>query len=179
MAALQVRDVTTASYVGSHYNRLLNPLTIGRMPNFYLPCKDGYVTIAAPMEIHWERLTQMMGDPAWARSDEYATEPARTENWISLRLKLIEWTMTLTGDELHAFAEQSQLPIFPFYSIRKMADSEHSRERGTLVEVEIGGKTAWMPAAPVKMRATPWFLRRPAPRLGEHSAAILKDGIAA
>jgi len=179
MAALQIRDVTNASYVGSHYNRLLNPITIGRMPNFYVPCKDGYVTVAAPMEIHWERLTQTMGDPEWARSELYATETARTANWVTLRMKIIEWTMTLTGDELHAFAEQAQLPIFPFYSIRKMADSEHSRERRTLVEIEIGGKAARMPAAPLKMRATPWSLRRPAPHLGEHSAEILKDGMAA
>jgi crotonobetainyl-CoA:carnitine CoA-transferase CaiB-like acyl-CoA transferase len=179
MAALQIRDVTNASYVGSHYNRLLNPITIGRMPNFYVPCKDGYVTVAAPMEIHWERLTQTMGDPEWARSELYATETARTANWVTLRMKIIEWTMTLTGDELHAFAEQAQLPIFPFYSIRKMADSEHSRERRTLVEIEIGGKAARMPAAPLKMRATPWSLRRPAPHLGEHSAEILKDGMTA
>jgi crotonobetainyl-CoA:carnitine CoA-transferase CaiB-like acyl-CoA transferase len=87
--------------------------------------------------------------------------------------------MTLTGDELHALAEQSQLPMFPFYSIRKMADSDHSRERRTLIEVQIGGKAARMPAAPVQMRVTPWSLRRPAPRLGEHSATILKDGMAA
>jgi crotonobetainyl-CoA:carnitine CoA-transferase CaiB-like acyl-CoA transferase len=179
MASLQARDVTNASYVGSHYNRLLNPVTIGRMPNFYLPCKDGYVTVAAPMEIHWERLTQAMGDPDWARSEQYSTEIARTANWVTLRLKLIDWTMRLTGDELHALAEKSQLPIFPFYSIRNLVDSEHSRERRTLIEIDIGGKPARMPAAPVKMRATPWALRRPAPRLGEHSAAILKDGMAA
>jgi crotonobetainyl-CoA:carnitine CoA-transferase CaiB-like acyl-CoA transferase len=179
MAAMQVRDVTAASYVGSNYNRLLNPITIGRMPNFYLPCKDGYVTVAAPMEIHWERLIQAMGNPAWAQSAQYATEVARTANWVSLRLKLIDWTMTVTGDELHALGEQWQLPIFPFYSIRKMVDSDHSRERRTLAEVEIGDKPARMPAAPFQMRGTPWTLRRPAPRLGEHTAAILKDGVAA
>jgi len=179
VAAMQIRDVTSASYIGSRYNRLLNPITIGRMPNFYLPCKDGYVTVAAPMEIHWKRLTQAMGNPTWAQSETYATEAARTANWVTLRLKLIEWTMTLTGAELHALAEKMQLPIFPFYSIRKMAESEHSRERRTLVEVEIGGRSAHMPAAPFKMRATPWTLRRPAPRLGEHTAMILKDGLAA
>ena len=84
----------------STYNRLLNPTTIGRMPNFYLPCKDGYVTIAAPMDIHWERLVEAMGSPAWALSPDFSTSPARTANWIALRLRLIDWTMTLTGDEL-------------------------------------------------------------------------------
>ena len=179
MAAMQIRDVTTSAYGGSRYNRLLNPTTIGRMPNFYLPCKDGYVTVAAPMEVHWERLTQTMGDPAWARSEGYATEAARTANWVTLRMKLIEWTMTLTGDELYAFAEKSQLPIFPFYSIRKMADSDHSRERRTLVEFDLGGHKARMPAAPFAMRETPWSLRRPAPHLGEHNATILDGGQAA
>lgn len=179
MAAMQIRDVTNSSYVGSHYNRLLNPTTIGRMPNFYLPCKDGYVTVAAPMEVHWERLIQAMGNPAWAQSEDYATEAARTANWVMLRLKLIEWTMTQTGDELYAFAEKSQLPIFPFYSIRKMVDSNHSHERRTLVEVDIGGHVARMLAAPFAMRATPWTLRRPAPHLGEHTAMVLDGGQAA
>lgn len=179
MAAMQIRDVTNAAYVGSHYNRLLNPITIGRMPNFFLPCKDGYVTVAAPMEVHWERLKEGMGNPAWAQSELYATEAARTANWVSLRLKLIDWTMTLTSDEMHAFGETSQLPIFPFYSFRKMAASEHTRVRGTLADIEIGGRPARMPAAPFQMRGTPWSLRRPAPHLGEHNATILKDGVAA
>ncbi len=179
MASLQIRDVMTASYVGSRYNRLLNPVTIGRMPNFYLPCKDGYVTVAGPMEIHWDRLVETMGNPAWAKSELYSTEIARTANWVALRLKLIEWTMTLTGDELHAFAEKSQLPIFPFYTIRRLTEIEHSRVRQTFVEVDIGGKQARMPAAPFKMRGTPWSLRYPAPRLGEHTAAVLKDGLPA
>ncbi len=65
---MQHRDITTYSYWGGTYNRLLNPTTIGRMPNFYLPCKDGYVTIPAPMDLHWERLVEAMGEPAWART---------------------------------------------------------------------------------------------------------------
>ena len=122
LASMQIRDVTTFSYAGTPYDRLLNPTTIGRMPNFYLPCKDGYVTVAAPMDIHWERLVEMMGSPAWALSEDYSSTQARIVNWIALRLKLIEWTMTLSGDELHTLAEKSQLPIFPFYSVRKLAD---------------------------------------------------------
>ena len=179
MAAMQIRDVTSASYTGAQYQRLLNPVTIGRMPNFYLPCKDGYVTIAAPMEIHWERLKEGMGNPAWAESDLYSTEKARTANWITLRQRIMEWTVTVSGDDMHALAEKSQLPIFPFYSIRKMSDSDHSRERRTFAEVTIGGKAARMPAAPFQMRGTPWAMRRPAPHLGEHSATLLKGGVAA
>lgn len=175
IAAMQIRDSMSSSYAGERYNRLLNPITIGRMPNFYLPCKDGYATIAAPMDIHWARLIEAMGSPAWALTDDFATGPARTANWIRLRNNLIEWTMTLTGDDLYVLAEKSQLPIFPFYSIRKMINTEHARERRTLVDINIGGRRAGMPAAPFLMRGTPWSLRRPAPRLGEHNDAILQD----
>jgi crotonobetainyl-CoA:carnitine CoA-transferase CaiB-like acyl-CoA transferase len=173
VAALQIRDVMNSAYANDRYNRLLNPITIGRMPNFYLPCKDGYVTIAAPMDIHWERLVEGMGEPAWATSEDYSSSQARTAHWVTLRNKLIEWTMTMTGDELHAMAEKAQLPIFPFYSVRKLVDCDHVVERRALVEVDLGGRMARMPAAPFAMQGTPWALRRPAPHLGEHNDAIL------
>jgi len=178
VASMQIRDVMTSSYAGGHYNRLLNPTTIGRMPNFYLPCHDGYVTVAAPMDIHWQRLVEAMGNPDWALSEDYATGAARTRNWVMLRLKLIEWTMTLSGDEVYVLAEKYQLPMFPFYSIRRMVDSDHSRERRTLVEVNIGGRMARMPTSPYIMGVTPWALRRPAPHLGEHNDTVLGAGAA-
>ena len=41
VASMQHRDVSIHSYWGGTFNRLLNPTSIGRMPNFYLPCKAG------------------------------------------------------------------------------------------------------------------------------------------
>lgn len=175
VASMQHRDVTTSSYWGGTYNRLLNPTTIGRMPNFYLPCKDGYVTIPAPMDLHWERLVEAMGEPAWARTPAFSDGAARTENWIELRMRLIDWTMTLSGEELYGLANQTQLPIFQFYPVRKMVESEQVRERRSVVDIEIGSRRAQMPGAPFMMHATPWALRRPAPRLGEHTTAVLGD----
>jgi len=174
VASMQHRDVTTHSYWGGTFNRLLNPTTIGRMPNFYLPCKDGYVTIPAPMDLHWTRLVEAMGNPAWAMTPAFSTGPARTTNWIELRMRLIDWTMTLSGEELYGLANQTQLPIFQFYPIRKLVESEQVRARGSVVDVEIGKRRAMMPGAPFAMRGTPWALRRPAPRLGEHNVELLR-----
>lgn len=175
VAVMQQRDVTTYSYTGGRYDRLLNPTTVGRMPNFYLPCRDGYVAMAAPMDHQWERLVEAMGHPAWATAAAFADGAARSANWSELRLRLIEWTMTLTGDELYALAGRQRLPIFPFYPLRKMVESEQVRERGSLVDVDVAGRRARMPAGPIAMQATPWTVRRPAPRLGEHTATILRD----
>jgi len=175
VASMQHRDVTTYSYWGGAYNRLLNPTTIGRMPNFYLPCKDGYVTIPAPMDVHWERLVEAMGSPEWAGTPKFATSPARTENWIELRMRLIDWTMTLSGEELYGLANQTQLPIFQFYPVRRLVQCDQVAARNSVVDIEIGHRRAKMPGAPFIMRATPWTLRRPAPRLGEHNAMLLDE----
>jgi crotonobetainyl-CoA:carnitine CoA-transferase CaiB-like acyl-CoA transferase len=175
VAAMQQRDVTAYSYANLRHTRLLDPAVIGRMPNFYLPCRDGYVAVAAPLDLHWQRLIEAMGTPPWAGAPEFATGAARTANWSELRLRIMEWTMTVTGDELYTIAVKQGLPMFPFYSIRKMAESAHVRSRETLVDVEIGGRDARMPAAPFKMQKTPWSLRRPAPRLGEHTDMILRE----
>ncbi len=175
VAALQHRDMTTHAYLGGTFNRLQNPLNIGRMPNFYLPCKDGYATIAAPMSIHWERLVEAMGNPAWARSADFDSTDARMRNWKELQRRLTEWTMTVTGDELYALAGARQLPIFPFYPVRKLVDSAHVAARASVVEFTLGTRRARMPAAPLSMQATPWTLRRPAPRLGQHTAQVLTE----
>jgi crotonobetainyl-CoA:carnitine CoA-transferase CaiB-like acyl-CoA transferase len=52
----------------------------------------------------------------------------------------------------------------------------HINERGVIVEVDdpdLGSLP--MPAPPARLSATPATLRRPAPRLGEHSREILAE----
>lgn len=171
-AAIQVRDLMPSSYGGKPYNRLPNPVSIGRMPNFYLPCSDGWVTVAAPMQVHWLRLVEAMGAPDWALSEAYATEKARFANWRDLRQALSHWTLLCSSDELHALGELHKIMIFPHFPISRTVGSDHVTSRESLVPVRIGGHDAQMPGAPFKMSTTPWALRRPAPALGEHDAAV-------
>ncbi|MEO3388767.1 CoA transferase [Mesorhizobium sp. CAU 1741] len=171
-ACIQVRDLMPSAYGNAVYNRLLNPVSIGRMPNFYLPCKDGYVTVAAPMDIHWTRLVEALGSPDWAVSEKYATEAARVANWEELRGNLSKWTQSLDSEELFALGERTKMMIFPFYPISRMADSDQVRSRESLVETTIGEAPARMAGAPFALSRTPWSLRRPAPRLGEHNSLL-------
>ncbi|MGE5596623.1 MAG: CaiB/BaiF CoA transferase family protein, partial [Hyphomicrobiales bacterium] len=54
---------------------------------------------------------------------------------------------------------------------------QHFWDRGHFVETTGEGLdgTAVMPGAPYILSATPWELRRPAPRLGEHTAEVLAE----
>jgi benzylsuccinate CoA-transferase BbsE subunit len=45
--------------------------------------------------------------------------------------------------------------------------------RGSLVEFERDGFRVRMPGSPLGLLGSPWALRRPAPRLGEHTQEVL------
>ena len=101
------------------------------------------------MDIHWERLVEAMGEPAWARYADVFRRPRPHRQLDRAADQLIEWTMTLSGDELYGLAETvPSFPIFPFYSIRKLVESEHVRARRSVVDIEIGNRRARMPARP-------------------------------
>jgi crotonobetainyl-CoA:carnitine CoA-transferase CaiB-like acyl-CoA transferase len=175
VATMQQRDIANASYIGGTHMRMFSSTTTGRMPNFYLPCKDGWVAIPAPLEDHWQRLVQAMGRPAWATMPEFSSGAARTANCVELQRRMIEWTMTVTSDELYQVAQELQLLVFPFHSVRKVLASPHVHARGSVIDFELGGRIARMPAAPVNMRGSPWSMRRRAPRHGEHTATVLNE----
>ena len=54
----------------------------------------------------------------------------------------------------------------------ELLQSEQLRERGFLTQTRLNGRVLAAPGAPAKLSATPWALRRPAPRLDEHGAQL-------
>lgn len=172
VAAMEQRDMTAYSYAGLISGRL--PNTIGRMPNFYLPCKDGYVVVAAPLDHQWNRLVELMGDPDWAHSDLFNSADARALHWDGLKALLLDWTMSLTGDEIYRRAQQKGLPFFPFYPLSRTLTSEQVAARESLATVRVAGTAFQIPGAPFRMSKSPWLLRRPAPRLGGDTRHVLR-----
>ena len=173
ITAMEQRDLTAWSYGEMVIGRM--PTSIARMPNYYLPCRDGYVAVAAPWDHQWTRLVKMMGSPEWAFSELFCDDAGRTAYWDALKLLLTEWTMQYDGDEIVRMADEAGLPFFAYYSIAEMAESEHVRARGSLVEQSADSRTFRMPGAPLAMHGTPWAIRRPAPRAGEHTAEVLAE----
>ncbi len=116
-----------------------------------------------------------MGTPEWAQSELFADDAGRAAHWDALKLFLLEWTMQHEGAEIIRLADEAGLPFFTYHSIAQMADSDHVRARGSLVEQACDGDAFRMPGAPLQMHGTPWALRRAAPRLGEHTGEVLAE----
>lgn len=175
VASMQQRDLSNPSYAQGPFKhaRVFSTATFGRMPNFYLPCADGYVAIPAPLQAHWEKLVEAMGSPPWALSDKFSTGAARAAHCIELKQLMSEWTMTVSGDELRDFGQSKGIPIFNFHSVAKMLQSAQVAARHSVVATKVGPQQALIPGSPVGLQG--WEIRRPAPALGEHTAEIIAE----
>ena len=168
------------AHAAYHEPKRREPQVFGVMPNVYLPCKDGYVVIMAVMEAHWRRLMDLAGNPGWSTSEVFGSAPERARNWDALEPLLLEWTMEHSGKEIAQMALESGIPCFPAFSVGQMVDSSHIVERQFMWEFQPPANQAEdpafkLPGYPVRMGATPWRLRRSAPRLGEHTAEVLAE----
>ena len=100
----------------------------------------------------------------------------RARNWDALEPLLLEWTMSHTGEEIARLAQERGVPCFPAYSVGQMMKSPHVAERGFLHELTSpGGQSFKLPGHPIRMGVTPWRSFRPAPRMGQHTAEVLRD----
>ena len=169
-------DLAHASY---HEAKKREPSIFGAMPNAYLPCRDGYVVIMAILDAHWQALMDLTGHSEWGDLEVFATAPERARNWDALEPLLLEWTMNHTGAEITDLAQSKGVPCFPAYSIGEMVESEQMAARDFMWKLTgPAGQTFQLPGYPVRMGATPWRLRRRAPKLGEHNDEITRDWLA-
>jgi crotonobetainyl-CoA:carnitine CoA-transferase CaiB-like acyl-CoA transferase len=164
------------AHASHHEAKRREPTIFGAMPNAYLPCKDGYVVIMAVMDAHWRALMDLTGNPDWGEIEIFANAQERARNWDALEPLLMEWTMNLSGAEITRLAQAQGIPCFPAYTVGDMVDSEHVKAREFMWQMEgPQGQQFQLPGYPVRMAATPWRLRRPAPKLGEHNDEVLTN----
>ncbi len=88
--------------------------------------------------------------------------------------ELLSWSLTRTKQEAMEEAQAAKWPITAVNRPIDLLQDRHFADRGFFVDVERDGLTARMPGAPIRMDDG-WQLRRPAPRLGEHTNEVLAD----
>ena len=144
-----------------------------QQPNCYLPCKDGYVAITAIDRRHWKELTQIIGQPDLEDLEVFIDTQSRATNWDALEPILLEFTMARTGKELEETLQSRGVLCTRAYTIGEVFQSGQMQAREVLWAHDVDGHTALLPSPPYRFSQTPWRLRRPAPRLGEHNSEVL------
>ena len=137
-------------------------------------CRDGEFNIMFMQDHMWKAWAELMGSPDWAARPEFATHVGRTEHQRELTGYIERWAADRTKDEISRLGQSRRVPVFPVNSIAEAVDSAQVQSRNFLRELPLAcGAMARGPGAPYRFSRTPWGLRRPAPRLGEHNAEIL------
>ena len=173
IAAIMTWEVSHASY---HESKTRDPVVAGAQPNAYLPCRDGYVVLAAFLDHHWRGLVKTMGSPDWGDLEVFNTGAERALNWDVLGPLIAEWAMQHTGEEIASLAHQNRVPSFPAYGVGDMMRHEHVQERGYLRTWKApGGKDLQLPGFSVRMSRTPWKDPSPWPAVGQHNAELVRD----
>src|SRR4051794_34169477 len=114
-----------------------------------------------------------MGHPDWASEEIFRDRLARGENLDALNLLMADWVGSWKVQDLYRAAQERRIPFAPVNTMEQLYDSEHLRARRFFVSLDQPGLgRVNLPGAPSQYSAVPWALRRPAPRLGEHTAEI-------
>jgi crotonobetainyl-CoA:carnitine CoA-transferase CaiB-like acyl-CoA transferase len=170
------------SYMGTHYlNTGEVPTPQGSAHEFTVPwqafpARDGYVVIATRQDEFWRRLCAVLGRPELAEDPRFATNPARLEHRAELIPILEQIVRTRTVSEWLEKLRAAGVPAAPVNDLRGAFSEPPVAERGMIVEYEhpeVG--RVRLPGNPIKIAGVQGTISRPAPRLGEHTEAVLAE----
>ena len=145
----------------------------GRKP---APTLDGHVALLPYTAEHWREFFAHAGRDDL--SEKYAVDDrhARNARVQELYADMTAITRTLTTDQLMALCQQLDIPATRIYSIDELPEHPHLKAVGLFVKQQhpsVGPIVAVRP--PTRFARTPAELALPAPLLGEHSAAVLRE----
>ena len=138
--------------------------------------RDGYLTVVIMNPEQWDRFGQTLGDEELRRAPRFATNSERLANHDELRARVeAALAMGSTAEWVERF-EAAQIACGPIYEFDEVFEDPQVRHLGLVTEMEQpGGGPVRMLDFPFKASATPAAIRRPAPRLGEHTAEVLAE----
>jgi crotonobetainyl-CoA:carnitine CoA-transferase CaiB-like acyl-CoA transferase len=152
------------------YHRILAP---DRRP---YQTKDGYVCALIYNDKQWKGFLELIGKPEMFRSKEYATQEARSQNYVKAYAFVAEELKKRSTDEWLAAFEKADIPVQRMNSLDDIVADPHLKAIGYLKTVEhpSEGRIKVL-AVPSEWSETAPEYRRHAPGLGEHTREVLRE----
>jgi crotonobetainyl-CoA:carnitine CoA-transferase CaiB-like acyl-CoA transferase len=148
----------------------------GSAPYQVFRTSDGWITIGANTQALWTKLCDVIGRREFVQDPRFRNNTARVANRPVLAALLQEALAAgTTGAWMERF-EAAGIPAGPVQSYTEVFADPQVIAREMVPELlhPIAGKTRTL-GIPVKLSDTPGALRRPAPRLGEHTEDVLDE----
>lgn len=142
-------------------------------------CRDGYVALIVATEGDWAKFSQAIGRPDLVGREGATSGPERAKNitgWLGDIIN--DWFSQHTKAEAVEKLLAAGLPVGPVQNAQEVFECPQIEARKLLIEVDdpvLGPVKLVGPVA--KLSSNPDPITRPAPRLGEHTDAILTEAL--
>ena len=143
--------------------------------NTYLCRDDKHVIIGGNGDTIFQRLMRAMGRPEMAEDPRFADNAGRVEHEAELDAAILEWTSSLTSDQVLEQLEEAEVPSGPIYSVADMFKDAHFQARGLFEKVDVNGKPLTIPAIVPKLSETPGQTIWAGPEVGSHNDEIFGE----
>jgi crotonobetainyl-CoA:carnitine CoA-transferase CaiB-like acyl-CoA transferase len=167
--------------VAHYFDTGTRPVRVGnRNPNLTpaeaFRTRDGWVQVVIMNPDQYARFCRAVGDERLASDPKFATNDSRLAHHEELKTRIEETLATATTAEWVARLEAAQIAVGPIHEFDEVFEDPQVKHLGLVAEIEQPGYgRARMLRFPVTASATPATIRRPAPRLGEHTAEVLAE----
>ena len=147
-------------------------------PHGAFPCRgeDRWCTIVCHDDADWQRLTRVMGSPAWASDPRFATLDGRKEYEDELESLISSWTRDKSAEEIMSAVQSAGVEAGVVETARDLNVDPQLAARGHFVPVqhEVLGRHTCEKLG-YALSATPGAIERQGPMLGEDSAYVYSE----
>lgn len=148
----------------------------GIAPSNAYRCQDGkYALVAGNGDSIYRRLMEKIERPDLANDPELAHNDGRVRHVARIDAAISTWTAERSLDEVLAALKTADIPAGKIYDAADIAADPHYQARDMLLASTLhDGTPVTLPGIVPKLAVTPGRVQSPAPRLGQHTDAVLE-----
>jgi len=136
---------------------------------------DRWISIAVEGETEWAALVDVMGEPDWAGSPEFASLQGRLDNIEMLHEQIERFTSEHDDRELSARLQTAGVAAAPVLNVGDLLHDPHYQARGTFIEVDHPlGFRETIYGSYVKLSHSPVEVK-PGPVIGQDNEHVFKS----
>jgi formyl-CoA transferase len=137
---------------------------------------DGYICFLPYTDVHWRRFFELVGRPDLGADPRFATLGGRQRNLDLVWAEVARQLAARPNAEWLALFGGADIPVAVVNDLEDLLHDPHLEATGFWRMMEHPSEgTLRLPASPIEMSATPPAISRLPPRLGEHTAEVLRE----
>ncbi|MBM2824620.1 MAG: putative acyl-CoA transferase/carnitine dehydratase [Dehalococcoidales bacterium] len=138
--------------------------------------EDRWCAISIFTDEEWQSFGQVMGNPAWAGEERFATLPGRLANADELDQLVEGWTHEQEAEKVMLKLQQAGVAAAVVETARDLYQDPQLAQRGHFWELPEQGMKGYTFEAPAgRLSKTPASLQRSFPLLGEHNEYVFLE----